>query len=83
MTGKGLITAPINTTLEQAKRILQEHRIEKLPLVDNEGRIKGLITVKDIQKKTDFPNAAVDPQGRLLVGALPLAWGMMSKNGSN
>ena len=69
MTGEGLVTAPINTTLDQAKRILQEHRIEKLPLVDSEGRIKGLITVKDIQKKTDFPNAAIDSQGRLLVGA--------------
>jgi IMP dehydrogenase len=69
MTAKGLVTASINTTLEQAKRILQEHRIEKLPLVDIEGRIKGLITVKDIQKKTDYPNAATDQQGRLLVGA--------------
>ncbi|MCE1253770.1 MAG: IMP dehydrogenase [Anaerolineae bacterium] len=69
MTSKGLVTAPINTTLMQAKKILQEHRIEKLPLVDEAGRIKGLITVKDIQKKTDYPNAATDPQGRLLVGA--------------
>jgi IMP dehydrogenase len=69
MTGDGLITATIDTTLEQAKRILQEHRIEKLPLVDKDGRIKGLITVKDIQKKTDYPNAATDSGGRLLVGA--------------
>ena len=69
MTGEGLVTASIGTTLDQAKRILQEHRIEKLPLVDHNGRIKGLITVKDIQKKTDFPQAAKDQGGRLLVGA--------------
>ncbi len=69
MTQAGLITAPVGTTLDQAKRILHEHRIEKLPLVDAAGRLQGLITVKDIQKKSDFPNAAIDPQGRLLVGA--------------
>jgi IMP dehydrogenase len=69
MTSKGLVTAPVNTTLEEAKQILQEHRIEKLPLVDDNGKLKGLITVKDIQKKKDYPNAAVDKQGRLLVGA--------------
>ncbi len=69
MTSKGLVTAPVNTSLEEAKQILQEHRIEKLPLVDDNGRLKGLITVKDIQKKKDYPNAAVDKQGRLLVGA--------------
>lgn len=69
MTSKGLVTAPVNTTLEKAKQILQEHRIEKLPLVDDRGRLKGLITVKDIQKKKDYPNAAVDTLGRLLVGA--------------
>ena len=69
MTDEGLVTATIDTTLEQAKRILQEHRIEKLPLVDHAGRIKGLITVKDIQKKTDYPNASTDAGGRLLVGA--------------
>jgi IMP dehydrogenase len=69
MTKENLVTAPVGTTLEQAKKILQEHRIEKLPLVDKSGRLKGLITVKDIQKKTDFPNAAVDSQGRLLAGA--------------
>ena len=69
MTSKGLVTAPINTTLEEAKRILQEHRIEKLPLVDNQGCLIGLITVKDIQKKRDYPDAATDRQGRLLVGA--------------
>mgnify|MGYP005835162677 FL=1 len=69
MTSKGLITAPLGTTLEEAKAILQEHRIEKLPLVDKEGRLKGLITVKDIQKKRDYPSAALDGHGRLRVGA--------------
>ncbi|HLF27357.1 MAG TPA: IMP dehydrogenase [Anaerolineae bacterium] len=69
MTADDLITAPVGTTLEQAKSLLQQHRIEKLPLLDAEGRLKGLITVKDIQKKRDYPNAATDAQGRLLVGA--------------
>jgi IMP dehydrogenase len=69
MTKDRLVTAPVGTTLEQAKSILQKNRIEKLPLVDSAGRLKGLITVKDIQKKMDFPVAAIDSQGRLLVGA--------------
>jgi IMP dehydrogenase len=69
MTSKNLVTATVGTTLDQAKSILQKHRIEKLPLVDKEGRLKGLITVKDITKKMDFPRAAVDHRGRLLVGA--------------
>lgn len=69
MTSEGLVTARVGTTLEQAKRILQQHRIEKLPLVDEHGRLQGLITVKDIQKKRDYPNAATDSQGRLLCGA--------------
>jgi IMP dehydrogenase len=69
MTARDLRTAPVGTTLEQAKRILQEHHIEKLPLVDVDGCLKGLITVKDIQKKRDFPNAATDARGRLLAGA--------------
>lgn len=69
MTHEGLITAPLGTTLEDARAILQKHRIEKLPLVDAEGHILGLITVKDIQKKLQFPNAAKDSRGRLLVGA--------------
>lgn len=69
MTSKGLITAPVGTTLEQARNILQEHRIEKLPLTDEKRRLKGLITVKDIAKKADYPNAAVDSKGRLLVAA--------------
>lgn len=69
MTHKQLFTAPVGTTLDQARKILHEHRIEKLPLVDDAGRLKGLITVKDIQKKRDFPNAATDARGRLRVGA--------------
>jgi len=63
------VTAPAGTTLEEAKAILQKHRIEKLPLVDANGCLKGLITVKDIQKKRDYPDAATDARGRLLAGA--------------
>jgi IMP dehydrogenase len=66
MTGERLVTAPVGTTLEAAKRILAKHRIEKLPLVDAQGHLKGLITVKDIQKKRDYPAAATDNRGRLL-----------------
>jgi IMP dehydrogenase len=69
MTGEGLVTAPLGTTLEQARSILQKHRIEKLPLVDDNGILKGLITVKDIQKKIKHPHTATDHRGRLLVGA--------------
>jgi len=69
MTTEKLVTATVDTTLEQAQRILQQNRIEKLPLVDSSGRLKGLITVKDIQKKRDFPRTATDGRGRLLVGA--------------
>ncbi len=69
MTYERLITAELGTTLDQAKSILQKYRIEKLPLVDKDGHLKGLITVKDIQKKLQFPNAAKDSSGRLLVGA--------------
>jgi IMP dehydrogenase len=69
MTSESLVTAPLGTTFEEAKEILQKHRIEKLPLVDADFNLKGLITVKDIQKKRDYPNAAKDRQGRLLVGA--------------
>ncbi len=69
MTKENLITAPVGTTLEEAEKILQKYRIEKLPIVDEEGNLKGLITVKDIQKKRKYPNAAKDPQGRLRVGA--------------
>jgi len=69
MTRENLVTAPIGTTLEEAKVLLSAHRIEKLPLVDERGYLKGLITVKDIQKKIDYPNRATDGRGRLLVGA--------------
>ncbi|MFH1927496.1 MAG: IMP dehydrogenase [Chloroflexota bacterium] len=69
MTSENLVVAPLGTTLGEATAILQEHRIEKLPLVDENFNLKGLITVKDIQKKLDYPLAAVDSQGRLLVAA--------------
>lgn len=69
MTTENLVTAPVGTTLEGAKKLLQEYRIEKLPLVDDEFVLKGLITIKDIEKVIEYPNAAKDEQGRLLVGA--------------
>lgn len=69
MTSKNLITAPVGTTLDQAKKTLAEHRIEKLPVVDDDGRLRGLITVKDLRKKEKYPNATKDSQGRLCVGA--------------
>ncbi|RKQ32987.1 IMP dehydrogenase [Oceanobacillus halophilus] len=69
MTSNNLITAPVGTTLEEAEKILQQYKIEKLPLVDNHNVLKGLITIKDIEKVIEFPNAAKDAQGRLLVGA--------------
>jgi IMP dehydrogenase len=69
MTSKNLVTAPEGVTMDEAKRILHEHRIEKLPVVDAEGRVKGLITFKDIKKSTDYPNACKDAEGRLRVGA--------------
>lgn len=69
MTSEALITAPVGTTLEEAKAILHRHRIEKLPLVGEDGSLKGLITVKDIMKKIDYPNAVSDPGGRLLCAA--------------
>lgn len=69
MTSQNLVTARVGTTLEEARDILQKHRIEKLPLVDEDGILKGLITVKDIKKKSDYPYAAKDGCGRLLVGA--------------
>lgn len=67
MTSTNLITAPVGTDLETAEKILHEHRIEKLPLVDENGRLAGLITIKDIEKVIEFPNAAKDEFGRLLV----------------
>ncbi len=69
MTRDNLVTAPVGTTLQQAEGILQKHKIEKLPLVDENYELKGLITIKDIEKAIQFPNAAKDPQGRLVVGA--------------
>src|ERR1700758_2103926 len=69
MTKKNLITVPVGTTLEEAEKILHQHRVEKLLVVDDKYNLKGLITVKDIQKKLKYPNAAKDPQGRLRVGA--------------
>src|SRR5919198_3164766 len=69
MTARNLVTAPVGTTLAEAKEILHRNKIEKLPVVDGEGRLKGLITVKDIQKKIQYPHATKDEQGRLRVGA--------------
>jgi IMP dehydrogenase len=78
MTSRDLVTAPVGTTLAEAEAILHRHKIEKLPVVDSEGRLKGLITVKDIQKKIEFPKATKDERGRLRVGAAvgvgPDAW---------
>ncbi len=69
MTKDNLVTVPVGTTLEDAERLLQQHRIEKLPVVDQHFNLKGLITVKDIQKKLEYPRATKDEQGRLRVGA--------------
>ena len=69
MTSKDLVTAPVGTTLDQAQEILADHRIEKLPLVDENGLLKGLITIKDILKVQRHPNATKDGKGRLVVGA--------------
>ncbi len=69
MTKENLITTKVGTTLEQAKKILQKHRIEKLPVVDEKGRLKGLITIKDIEKSQAFPASTKDEHGRLFVGA--------------
>ena len=69
MTSRNLVTAPVGTTLEEAEDILHRHKVEKLPVVDADGRLCGLITVKDIQKRAQFPRATKDEQGRLRVGA--------------
>ena len=69
MTRENLITAPVDTDLEAAKEILMKHKIEKLPLVDENGILRGLITIKDIEKSVQYPNSARDSQGRLLCGA--------------
>jgi IMP dehydrogenase len=69
MTREGLVTVPVGTTLDEAREVLHRHKIEKLPVVDSHGFLKGLITVKDIQKRIQFPLATKDEQGRLRVGA--------------
>ncbi len=69
MTSEGLVTAPVGTTLGEAESLLHQHRIEKLPVVDGAGVLKGLITVKDIQKRIEFPRSTKDQHGRLRVGA--------------
>ncbi|MBW3622305.1 MAG: IMP dehydrogenase [Armatimonadetes bacterium] len=69
MTRHNLVTCPVGTTLEQARELLRDHKVEKLPVVDEDNKLKGLITVKDIQKKIMFPNATKDHRGRLRVGA--------------
>jgi IMP dehydrogenase len=78
MTSRDLVTAPLGTTLAEAESILHRHKIEKLPVVDAEGKLRGLITVKDIKKRIEFPQATKDPRGRLRVGAAvgvgPDAW---------
>lgn len=69
MTSEGLVTAPEGTSIEEAKEILKAHRIEKLPLIDEKGHLKGLITIKDIERRRKFPSAVKDSNGRLLVAA--------------
>ncbi|MCC8160070.1 MAG: IMP dehydrogenase [Oscillospiraceae bacterium] len=69
MTSKNLITAPVGTTMIQAQEILSRAKVEKLPIVDDEGHLKGLITIKDVEKAVQYPNSARDKQDRLLVGA--------------
>lgn len=69
MTKRNLVTAPVGTSLEEAQKILGKHRIEKLPIVDENGYLKGLITIKDIEKSIQYPNSARDKNGRLLAGA--------------
>src|SRR5699024_9524365 len=69
MTSENLITAPVGTTLEEAQKILQQYKIEKLPLVDKDNVLRGLITIKDIEKVIEYPHAAKDEHGRLIVGA--------------
>ncbi|MBQ8881883.1 MAG: IMP dehydrogenase, partial [Clostridia bacterium] len=69
MTRENLVTAPVGTTLAEAQKILGKHRIEKLPIVDKDNNLKGLITIKDIEKAVQYPNSARDKNGRLLVGA--------------
>ncbi len=80
MTSENLVTAPVGTSLEEAERILHRHRIEKLPVVDEAGQLRGLITVKDIFKRRAYPNACKDEHGRLRVAAaVGTAWGDLSR----
>ena len=79
MTSKNLITAPEGTTIDEAKLLLKEHKIEKLPLVDDDGVLKGLITIKDIEKARIFPNAAKDKKGRLCGAAVGVTNDMMER----
>ena len=69
MTKDNLITAPVGTNLEDAQKILAKHKIEKLPIVDAEGNLKGLVTIKDIKKAVKYPNSCRDSAGRLVAGA--------------
>ena len=69
MTKEGLVVAPVGTTIDQAKEILWKNKIEKLPIVDEKGNLKGLITIKDIEKAVQYPNSARDKKSRLLCGA--------------
>ena len=80
MTKENLVTAPVGTTLSEAQKILGKHRIEKLPLVDEEGNLKGLITIKDIEKAIQYPNSAKDKNGRLS-WAPPSAWAQTPSTG--
>ena len=82
MTKENLVTAPVGTTLEEAKSILQRHKIEKLPIVDKNFMLKGLITIKDILKAKQFPNAAKDERGRLRVGAAVGTVGALERAGA-
>ena len=77
MTHENLVTAPVGTTMAEAQNILRHHRIEKLPIVDEKGNLKGLITIKDIEKAVKYPNSARDKNGRLLCGAAIGATGDM------
>jgi IMP dehydrogenase len=80
MTCENLVTAPVGTTLRMAKEILMHHKIEKLPIVDDSGTLKGLITIKDIEKAIQYPNSARDKRGRLLCGAaIGVAHNMMER----
>lgn len=80
MTSANLVTAPVGTTLEQARSILQRHKIEKLPVVDEDNKLVGLITYKDIMKVQNYPNACKDPLGRLVVGAaVGVTWDVMDR----